>query len=92
MIWYAAGNFEYHFSETSKFKQTLEYAISLDGHNTSYTSRSAITAQINNELALRLSLNIKYDSDVGVEIRKHTDSETAASIVYSLKNKNGVTH
>jgi putative salt-induced outer membrane protein YdiY len=83
MIWYAAGNFEYHFSETSKFKQTLEYAISLDGHNTSYTSRSAITAQINNELALRLSVNIKYDSDVGVD-KKSTDTETAASVVYSF--------
>jgi putative salt-induced outer membrane protein len=83
MIWYAAGNFEYHFSETSKFKQTLEYAISLDGHNTSYTSRSAITAQINNELALRLSVNIKYDSDVGVD-KKSTDSETSASVVYSF--------
>jgi putative salt-induced outer membrane protein len=83
MIWYAAGNFEYHFSETSKFKQTLEYAVSLDGHNTSYTSRSAVTAQINNQLALRLSLNIKYDSDVGVD-KKSTDSETAASIVYSF--------
>ncbi|EGM78385.1 putative salt-induced outer membrane protein [Rheinheimera sp. A13L] len=83
MIWYAAANFEYNFSENSKFKQTLEYAISLDGHNTSYTSRSAVTAQINNQLALRLSLNIKYDSDVGAD-KKSTDSETAASVVYSF--------
>src|SRR5690606_2891174 len=83
LIWYAAGNLEYRFSETSKFKQTLEYNVSLDGHNTSYVSRSAITAQINNQLALRFSVNVKYDSDVA-EGKKSTDSETAASVVYSF--------
>jgi len=83
LIWYAAGNFEYHFSATSKFKQTLEYNVSLDGHNTSYVSRSAITAQLNNQLALRFSINVKYDSDVA-DGKKSTDSETAASVVYSF--------
>ncbi|WP_337880876.1 DUF481 domain-containing protein [Rheinheimera sp.] len=83
LIWYAAANFEYHFSATSKFKQTLEYNVSLDGHNTSYVSRSAITAQINNQLALRLSVNVKYDSDVAAD-KKSTDSETAATVVYSF--------
>lgn len=82
-IWYAAGNLEYHLSPTSKFKQTLEYNVSMDGHNTSYISRSALTAQINNRLALRLSVNVKYDSDVQ-EGKKSTDSETAVTVVYSF--------
>ena len=83
IIWYAATNLDYQLNEHNSFRQSLEWSVSLDGKNSSWQSRSALTSQVNGQLSMRLSFVVKYDSSPG-EFRKKTDTETAATLVYGF--------
>lgn len=83
LIWFVATNVDYHFSASNSFRQSLEWAVSLDGKNSSWQSRSALTSQVNGRLSMRLSFVVKYDSSPG-EFRQKTDTETAATLVYGF--------
>lgn len=82
-IWYLAANLEYGFLNGSKFRQTFESSMSLDGENSSILSRSSITTKIVGSLAMRLNFIVKYNSDPAVKLHT-TDTETSASLVYTF--------
>jgi putative salt-induced outer membrane protein len=80
-----SGHFEYAFTETSKFEQTL----SVEGGEDRVISKSvsALSSQIVGSLAMKLSLSVKNNSDPAVltdETLKKTDSETAVTLVYGF--------
>lgn len=83
LIWFVATNLDYQLNENNSFRQALEWSVSLDGKNSSWQSRSALTSQVNGQLSMRLSFVVKYDSSPG-EFRKKTDTETAATLVYGF--------
>lgn len=74
----------YKFSSHAKFTQNVSsnYATDTD-KNTKTKSVSAITANLNSSLSLRMSYTLEHNSEV-VEGREHADTETAATIVYSF--------
>ena len=81
----AAGNFEYAFTETSKFEQTL----TTEGGEDRVISKSvsSLSSQIVGSLAMKLSVAVKNNSDPAVLVGqplKKTDSETAITLVYGF--------
>lgn len=82
-IWYLAANLEYGFFNGSKFRQTFESSMSLDGENSTILSRSSITTKIVGSLAMRLNFIVKYHSEPAIKLQK-TDTETSASLVYTF--------
>lgn len=83
LIWYLAANLDYQLHRTSKFRQTLESTMSLNGENSTLLSRSSITAQIADSLSMRFNFVLKYNSKPEGE-RDSLDSETSASLVYTF--------
>jgi putative salt-induced outer membrane protein len=83
LIWFVATNLDYQLNENNSFRQALEWSVSLDGKNSSWQSRSALTSQVNGQLSMRLSFVVKYDSSPS-DLRKKTDTETAATLVYGF--------
>ncbi len=79
-----SAEYLYQLSENSKFTQTFSsnFATSND-KNTKTKSVTSITAQLIASLALRASYTIDYNSEVPVD-RKHSDTETALTLVYSF--------
>lgn len=81
----AAGNFEYAFTDTSKFEQTLATEGGADRIITK--SVTALSSQIVGSLAMKLSLAVKNNSDPAVlaaEPLRNTDVETAITLVYGF--------
>ncbi len=74
----------YKFSDHAKFTQNVSsnYATDTD-KNTKTKSVSAVTANLNSSLSLRMSYTLEHNSEV-VDGREHADTETAATIVYSF--------
>lgn len=83
LIWFAAANLEYKLREGTRFRQSLETVLSLDGDNSSVLSRTSLTAQLRGSLSMRLNFIVKYDSKPD-DARFKTDTETSASVVYSF--------
>ncbi|MEH8020469.1 MULTISPECIES: DUF481 domain-containing protein [Rheinheimera] len=83
VIWFVAANLDYALFDTSSFRQTLEGALSLDGENTIFLSRSSITTKIIDKLSMRFSFIVKYNSEPEGDLRK-ADTETSASLVYTF--------
>ena len=83
LIWYLAANLDYQLHRTSKFRQTLESTMSLNGENSTLLSRSSITARIADSLSMRFNFVLKYNSKPEGE-RDSLDSETSASLVYTF--------
>lgn len=83
MIWFLAANFEQELYKGSRFRQTFEGNVSLDGENSMFTSRSSLTSQINGRLAMRFSFSAKYNSRPEGELET-MDTETSASLVYAF--------
>ncbi len=76
------ANYLYHLSESAKFTQQVEYET---GENNSLAkSVSAIKAQLNGSLALKVSYTVKYTEEVPAET-DDTDTETAVTLVYTFK-------
>ena len=77
-----AMNYIYNFSEQSKFTQDL--LVESGDHNTTTESVSAISAQITGKMAMKASVKVRHSSRVPDDTEK-TDSETALTLVYSIK-------
>ncbi|MBZ9559413.1 MULTISPECIES: DUF481 domain-containing protein [Modicisalibacter] len=79
-VGYGALDYQWQFNEGSSFEQEL----SVEGTDTNVTTRSfsAITAQLNAHLALRLSHEIKNNSNPPEGTESDTDLTTAASLLY----------
>lgn len=82
-IWFLAANFEQEIYKGSRFRQTFEGNVSLDGENSMFTSRSSLTSQINGRLAMRVSFSVNHNSRPEGKLQP-TDTETSASLVYSF--------
>ncbi|HEY0923735.1 DUF481 domain-containing protein [Rheinheimera pacifica] len=83
LIWYLAANLDYQLYDTTKFRQTLESTMSLNGENSTLLSRSSLTAQLAGSLSMRFNFVVKFNSDPEGN-RKRTDTETSASLVYTF--------
>ena len=82
-IWFFAANMDYALFANTRFRQTLEGALSLSGDNSTVLSRSSITAQIIDKLSMRFNFVLRHNSRPEGALRK-TDSETSASLVYTF--------
>lgn len=80
-VGYGALDYQWEIAEGSRFQQEL----SVEGTHENITTRafSAVTTQLNASLSLRVSHEIKHDSDPPNEADKHTDRITAVSLLYS---------
>lgn len=83
LIWFLAANLEQEIYKGSRFRQTFEGSVSLDGENSMFTSRSTLTSQINGRLGMRLSFTAHYNSRPEGNLET-LDTETSASLVYSF--------
>lgn len=83
LIWFLAANLEQEIYKGSRFRQTFEGNVSLDGENSMFTSRSTLTSQINGRLGMRLSFSAHYNSRPEGNLET-LDTETSASLVYSF--------
>jgi len=83
LIWFLAANFEQEVYKGSRFRQTFEGNVSLDGQNSMFTSRSSLTSQVNGRLGMRLSFNAHYNSSPEGELET-LDTEISASLVYAF--------
>lgn len=83
LIWFLAANIEQEIYKGSRFRQTFEGNVSLDGQNSMFTSRSTLTSQVNGRLAMRLSFSAHYNSRPEGKLET-LDTETSASLVYSF--------
>ncbi len=83
LIWFLAANFEQELFKGSRFKQSFEGNVSLDGENSMFTSRTSLTSQINGRLAMRFSFSANYNSRPEGDLET-MDTETSASLVYSF--------
>ncbi|WP_331458487.1 DUF481 domain-containing protein [Aliidiomarina indica] len=81
-----AGNLDWQISETARFTQLVSTEIGDD--NTRSRAVSALTANLNSRLALRLSLTLTHNSTVFEQpngrIPEKLDTETAVTIVYTF--------
>ncbi|SFU58742.1 DUF481 domain-containing protein [Halomonas korlensis] len=78
---YGALAYEWAFSEHS----SLEQELSVEATSTNVTSRSlsSLTARLNSHLALKLSHEVKDNSDPPDNADARTDQTTSASLLYS---------
>lgn len=74
-------DYEWTFSETSNFQQTL--AVEAGSENTFYESVSAVRARLVGELALVVSYTVRHNSDVPVG-NENTDTFSAISLEYAF--------
>ncbi|NMP15762.1 DUF481 domain-containing protein [Thalassotalea sp. Y01] len=72
---------DWQFSENASFKQYLSYEKG-DESDIAY-SRSELKVQVIGALAMKLSYNVKYQSEVP-EGSEDTDTETIVSVTYSF--------
>lgn len=79
-VGYGALDYQWNFSEGSSFQQEL----SVEGTRQNVTTRtfSAVTTQLNAHLALRLSHEIKYNSQPPDGADANSDRTTVASLLY----------
>lgn len=76
--------YQYDFSETAKFTQTFASDVALEsGANTKTKAESAVTANINQSLAMKASFTITHNSEVP-EDRVSSDRQTAVTLVYTF--------
>jgi putative salt-induced outer membrane protein YdiY len=76
--------YQYDFSETAKFTQTFASDVAVEsGANTKTKAESAVTANINQSLAMKASFTITHNSEVP-EDRVSSDRQTAITLVYSF--------
>jgi putative salt-induced outer membrane protein len=81
MILRLAGRYAWQITEQSRFTQDLSFDIGEDA--TISKSVTAVQANIVGNLAMKLSYTVENTSDVPPGVKK-TDTETAATLVYSF--------
>lgn len=82
-IWYLSANLDYGLFESSKFRQTFEGSISLNGQNSTLLSRSSLTATLVDKLSMRVNFIAKYNSRPEADL-EGLETETSASLVYTF--------
>lgn len=80
-VGYGALDYLWEFSEGSRFQQ--EFSVEGTHENVTTRAFSALTTQLNASLALRISYELKNNSDPPEAGDEHTDRTTAASLLYS---------
>lgn len=76
--------YQYDFSETAKFTQTFSSDLAVEsGANTKTKAESALTANLNQSLAMKVSFTITHNTEVP-EDRVSSDRHTAVTLVYSF--------
>lgn len=76
------GEYEWVFTEKSKFSQGLEYLQSLDDNETwKLNSESALITSLTDILALKISYSVLYNNDPRPSDLKQTDTIFATSVV-----------
>ncbi len=83
LVWFLALNLEQTLYKGSRFRQTFEGSVSLDGENSVFISRSTLTSQVNGRMSMRMSFIARHNSRPEGRL-KTMDTETAASLVYSF--------
>ncbi|MGM0784924.1 MAG: DUF481 domain-containing protein [Pseudomonadota bacterium] len=78
---YSALDYRWEISDTASLDQ--EVSIEATDDNTTSRSLSAITARLNSRLALKLSHEIKHNSQPPESADARTDHTTSASLLYS---------
>jgi putative salt-induced outer membrane protein len=79
-----AANYQYDFSENGKFTQTFASDMALEsGANTRTKAETAVTANLNQSLAIKASFVVTHNTEVPAD-RTGTDSLTALTLVYSF--------
>lgn len=76
-----ATNLEWKFTDTSAVME--EIFVESGSSNTLTQSTSSLKVKINSSLAMKLGIKVQDNSDVPVG-KKHTDTETALTLVYDF--------
>ena len=77
----AAGEYVWNLSEAANFFQNL--SIEAGEESTIYRSETGVESALLENLALRVSFNVRHQTDVPVD-RENTDTQTAVSVVWSF--------
>jgi len=77
----SAANFNWAFSDTASFKQTLSVEVGSD--NTRTAAESSISAKLNGKMQMKAAFLVQNDSDVPLG-KKKTDTQTALTLVYAF--------
>lgn len=76
-----AAEYDWALSETASFKQ--EFSVESGNRTSIYRSETSIQSQIMNNLSLKFSINLKYQTAVPID-REKTDTETAITFVMNF--------
>lgn len=76
-----AANFNWAFSSTATFKQTLSVEYGAD--NTRTQAESSISASLIGKMQMKAAFLVQHDSDVPVG-KKKTDTQTSLTFVYAF--------
>ncbi len=77
----SAANFNWAFSDTAAFKQTLSVEVGSD--NTRTAAESSISAKLNGKMQMKAAFLVQNDSDVPLG-KKKTDTQTSLTLVYAF--------
>lgn len=77
----SAANFEWAFSDTASFKQTLSVEVGSDNRRTA--AESSVSARLNGKMQMKAAFLIQNDSDVPMG-KKKTDTQTSLTLVYAF--------
>lgn len=77
----SAANFNWAFSDTASFKQTLSVEVGND--NTRTAAESSISAKLNGKMQMKAAFVVQNDSDVPLG-KKKTDTQTSLTLVYAF--------
>jgi putative salt-induced outer membrane protein len=79
------GNYEWAFTEKTKFSQSLEYLQSLEDSATwKFNSKTALITALTDILALKVSYSVFYNNDPRPSDLKDTDTLFTTSLVISF--------
>ncbi|WP_051202215.1 DUF481 domain-containing protein [Ferrimonas senticii] len=82
LILHVKGEYLWQFSDNAEFKQVLGSDIAFDGATISF-SETAVVANLVDSLAMKVSYNVKHNSDP-VGDTKSTDTILAATLLYKF--------
>ncbi|WP_189443373.1 DUF481 domain-containing protein [Salinicola rhizosphaerae] len=79
---YAGLDYDWQFSENSKFSQSL--ATEASDENIIGRSQTALTVAMNDSLALKVSYEVEFNDNPPPSASSQTDTTTGVSLVYSM--------
>lgn len=77
----SAATFNWKFSDTADFKQTLSVEMAED--NTRTMAESSVSARLNGKMQMKAAFQVLSDTDVPLG-KKKTDTQTSLTLVYSF--------